>query len=117
MSNNQPIMRTFADALSILEGGALSQDLTEQQREIIAAINNAVAEGAKRGKGSLTLKLDYTYDGDFIEIQADVKTTIPKEKRGRSVLWTTPDNNLCRNDPRQNEMFGEPGEPRVVKSV
>jgi len=117
MSNTQPIIRTFTDAIAVFEGGTLNQDLTEHQRDIVAAINNAVADGAKRGKGTLVIKLDYVYDGELVDIQADVKTTLPKEKRKRSVMWTTPDNNLCRHDPRQDEMFGGEGGPRVVKSV
>ena len=115
--SNQPIIRTFNDALAAMEDGHLVHDLSEAQRGILEAIHNAVIDGARKAKGSLTLKLDYTLDDGVVEILADVKAALPKTRRARSVMWVTPEHNLCRNNPRQSEMFGEPGEPKAVRTA
>lgn len=115
--SNHPVIRTFNDALATMEDGQLVHDLTEIQREILEAIQQASIEGSRSTKGSLTLKLDYALKDGVVEILVDIKSTLPKIQRPRSVMWLTPEHNLSRNNPRQLDLFGEPGEPRVVRSV
>lgn len=117
MSDKDPILRMFTDALAVMEDGQLVHDLTETQQELVAALSNAVIDGARRAKGTLTLKLDYTLEDGMFDIQADVKSSLPKTKRSRTVLWATPDNNLCRNNPRQRNLFEDVNEQREVRSV
>ncbi|MBL4748432.1 MAG: hypothetical protein JKY17_06610 [Magnetovibrio sp.] len=117
MTNTDPIIRMFSDALVIMEDGQLVSDLTETQRDLLAALTDCIQDGARRAKGTLTLKLDYVLEDGMFDIQAEVKSSLPKVKRGRTVLWATPENNLCRNNPRQRNMFEDVNEAQDVRSV
>lgn len=41
-----------------------------------------------------------------MELETDVKTKLPAPTRGKTILFTTPDNNLQRVDPRQKTLDG-----------
>jgi hypothetical protein len=36
----------------------------------------------------------------------EVKVDLPKEKRTRSIMWSTPDNHFCPSNPAQMQLFG-----------
>ena len=103
--SSEPIIRTFTDAMASMEDGQLIQDLADMQRDILAALHNASLDQGGKPKASLSIKLDYKMDSGVIEIVADVKSSLPKTKRARTVMWATPENNLCRNNPRQRNLF------------
>jgi len=100
-------IRTFTDAIAVMEDGQLLHDLTEKQRDLIGDLNNAIQDGARSAKGTLTLKIDYKLEGGVIETQADLKTKTPEPKRERSMMWATPENNLSRSNPKQRDIFEE----------
>lgn len=91
--------RPFIDTFRHIEGGLLLEELAERQREILQAVSHT------NKKGSLTITLNYTPEGHGqVSIEADIKAKAPKLARGRSLFFLTPDANLERNDPRQQEM-------------
>ena len=93
--------RPFADTLTSLRYGTLSDDLTK-------ALNELTTKCADTGKqGSLTLKLVLKPgNGGQIEISDDIKVTTPKEVKGSSIFWATPEGNLTRDDPKQRSIEG-----------
>lgn len=115
--SQQPAIRNFCEALTAMEDGQLVEDLAEKLNELIAEMNNAAIDNGGKQKGSLTLKLDFTLDGGLIETNANVKSTLPTIKRQRSVFWSTPDNYLSRNNPKQRDIFEDVNKERAVRSV
>ncbi|MCY1282779.1 hypothetical protein D9M68_341840 [compost metagenome] len=91
--------RPFIDTLREIEAGGLLDELTEVQHALVDAIRLT-------GKGGeLTIKLAYKPDGSGqMTIKADVKAKEPALARGTSLFFLTPEGNLTRRDPRQQEM-------------
>lgn len=116
--SNEVSIRTFGETLSVMESGQLMQDLTDLQKQIIETLQNELLDVGGKPKASLTLTIDYKLDQGVFDIVAKAKSKLPDTKRGRTLLWATPDNNFSRNNPRQPSMFGDVNEEsRTVKNV
>ncbi|MBJ2258298.1 hypothetical protein [Pseudomonas psychrophila] len=91
--------RPFIDTLRDIEAGGLLDELSEAQHSLIDAIRLT-------GKGGeLTIKLAYKPDGNGqMTIKADVKAKEPALSRGTSLFFLTPEGNLTRRDPRQQDL-------------
>lgn len=91
--------RPFIDTLRDIEAGGLLDELSETQHSLIDAIRLT-------GKGGeLTIKLAYKPDGNGqMTIKADVKAKEPVLSRGTSLFFLTPEGNLTRRDPRQQDL-------------
>ncbi|RZI33104.1 hypothetical protein [Pseudomonas orientalis] len=108
--------RPFMDTLRDIEAGGLLDELTEAQHSLIDAIRMT-------GKGGdLTIKLTYKPDGGGqMTVKADVRTKEPVLARGTSLFFLTPEGNITRRDPRQQEIplrsvEDEPG-PGALRQV
>lgn len=91
--------RPFIDTLRDIEAGGLLDELSETQHSLIDAIRLT-------GKGGeLTIKLAYKPDGNGqMTIKAHVKAKEPALSRGTSLFFLTPEGNLTRRDPRQQDL-------------
>lgn len=91
--------RPFIDTLRDIEAGHLLEELSETQHSLVDAIRLT-------GKGGeLTIKLTYKPDGSGqMTIKADVKAKEPVLSRGTSLFFLTPEGNLTRKDPRQQDL-------------
>lgn len=91
--------RPFIDTLRDIEAGGLLDELSETQHSLIDAIRLT-------GKGGeLTIKLAYKPDGNGqMTIKANVKAKEPALSRGTSLFFLTPEGNLTRRDPRQQDL-------------
>ena len=91
--------RPFIDTLRDIEAGGLLDELSETQHSLVDAIRQT-------GKGGeLTIKLTYKPDGSGqMTIKADVKAKEPILARGTSLFFLTPEGNLTRRDPRQQDL-------------
>ena len=107
--------RQFTDVLPQLRFGTLNDDLGE-------ALNLLTQKCDSTGKaGTLTLVLKLKPGkGGQLEIFDDIKVSMPKEEKGSSIMFATPEGNLIREDPRQMTIDGlrtldkETGELRRV---
>jgi len=99
-------MRSFAQFLQMIEEGRLHGDLSTDLEDLVAELQNH-ARGASSAKGTITISLSLKYDAKSatFEIAGDFKTVKPKEPRGRSIMWATPENALTLDNPRQMKMF------------
>lgn len=110
-----PIPRTFPETLSALRYGTLSDELTTKLQQL----TTACADTGRAGSITLTLALKPGKGGQ-VEVFDDIKVKLPKEERGSSIMFATPEGNLQREDPRQHELPGlrsveaTPGELKKV---
>jgi hypothetical protein len=93
--------RPFTDTLMALRFGTLADDLTDELNRLTAACS---ATG-KQGTLTLVLKLKPGKGGQ-IEVSDDIKTKLPEDEKGSSIMFATPDGNLQREDPRQLQIDG-----------
>jgi len=93
--------RPFTDTLNALRFGTLNDDLSTALNDLVTACSNT-------GKvGELTLKIKLKPGkGGQIEVFDDIKVNAPKEERGSSIMFATPEGNLQREDPRQLQIDG-----------
>ena len=82
-----------------IEAGGLLDELSEAQFGLIDAIRLS-------GKGGkLVIELTYKPDGrGQMNIKADVKVKEPTLSRGTSLFFLTPEGNLTRRNPRQQDL-------------
>lgn len=91
--------RPFIDTLRDVEGGGLLDELTDVQHALIDAIR------LTNNGGELTIKLTYKPEGaGQMTIKADVKSKEPVLARGTSLFFLTPEGNISRRDPRQQNL-------------
>jgi hypothetical protein len=93
--------KPFNDTLVQLRYGALHDELTDKINEVVTAVDRT----QKAGKLTLTLAFKPGKGGQ-IEIVDDIKATLPKEEKGASIMFATPEGNLQREDPRQKTFEG-----------
>jgi hypothetical protein len=107
--------RPFTDTVVALRFGTLNDDLTKALNELVTVC----ADTGKVGELKLTIKLKPGKGGQ-IEVFDDITVKAPKEEKGSSIMFATPDGNLQREDPRQLNIDGlrsvdmETGELRRV---
>lgn len=101
-------LRTFANALMVMEDGQFNEDLTEAQKEVIHAMNDAVALRGGKAKGSLTIKIEFELEDGIINAKTAFTVSKPKVPRSKSIFWTTKDGLLTTANPRQRMLpFGQ----------
>lgn len=108
--------KSFNDTLVSLRYGTLHDDLTDALNQL----TDAVTRTGKVGELILSIKLKPTNNSGQIEVIDDIKVKTPKETKGTTIMFATPENNLTREDPRQLSIEGlrtldkETGELRRV---
>lgn len=106
--------RPFMDFLREHRGGSTHDDLSEKLQELVAA----VTEEGKSGTLTLTISVKPLGKGDGLEVGADVKIKPPVPKVGVSIFFASPENNLVRQDPRQQAMeLREVGPASAARSL
>lgn len=108
--------KPFNDTIVSLRYGTLHDELTEALNKL----TNDVTRTGKVGALTLSIKLKPTNNSGQIEVIDDLKVTTPKETKGTTIMFATPENNLTREDPKQLSIDGlrsvdmETGELRRV---
>lgn len=93
----------FSEQLKYLGKGSIDAELTEELTELVKLIN----ERHKGGSITLTLKLKPKLANNevaYVQIDADISSTMPKVDRLASHLFPTYDGDLLRNDPDQRQL-------------
>jgi hypothetical protein len=102
-------IRDATQIIGMLERGDTAHALSEEISKTLVALQDAASDRAK-AKGSVTLVLNISVEGSAVEIEADIKSKLPKSKRGRSFYFMTTDGALSTEHPQQQDMFGGPRE-------
>lgn len=98
---NTPPSNAFEKTLRELRGGMSVSELSERLAEVVAAVR---ASG-KPGKLKYELDIRPASRGEVttLMITDRVRTSLPERERATSIFYTTEQNTLQRNDPRQKE--------------
>lgn len=85
--------------MTYLNKGTLNDELTE----VLADVVKAVRETGKAGSLTLTLKVSMfnKADENIVKISPSVSSKIPEGERAETIMWSTADGDLLRNDPHQ----------------
>jgi hypothetical protein len=94
--------KTFSQTIENLRYGTLHDELTDALNTLTAAVTNT----NKVGELTLHIKLKPTNNSGQMEVIDDIKLKLPKENKGTSIMFATPENNLQREDPRQLTIEG-----------
>lgn len=107
--------KPFTDTLNALRYGTLTDDLTKELHALTLKCDST----GKAGELKLTIKLKPGKGGQM-EVFDDIVVKAPKDEKGSSIMFTTVEGNLQREDPRQLNLEGlrsvdmETGELRRV---
>ncbi|KAA5602631.1 hypothetical protein F1188_20375 [Roseospira marina] len=108
--------RTFNTFLADVEDGQIHNELTDDLRDLVATLQNVGMETGGKASGEITVKLKLKLDGRSIDVVADVATKKPKMPRRRTTFFSTEDNRLTRNDPRQQALPFKTVEPSQTET-
>ena len=88
------------DFLREHRNGATHDELSDALQALVAA----VTEEGRGGKLTFTLTMKPIGKNDGLEVAVEHKLTPPKASPGTSIFFPTPENNLVRQDPRQQAL-------------
>ena len=105
MSEHDPtVPRTFGQFISTLEDGRLDASLSEALRDLVADLHDAALTAGGKAGGKISISIAFNMEGGMVEAACDFSVKAPKLKRGRSIFWATPENNLTRRNPAQQDL-------------
>lgn len=92
----------FSQQLAYINKGTLDAELTEALAEVI----KAVRETSKKGSVTLTLNCQMlnTRDENTMKVTPKVTRTIPELDRADTIMFSTADGDLLRDDPDQMQI-------------
>lgn len=96
--NNTP----FSQQIAFLNKGALDDELTEELAEVV----KQVRQTGKKGEVTLTITiqmLDKRHE-DALKITPKVKTSIPTLDPYTTIMFSTADGDMLRDDPNQRSL-------------
>ena len=92
--------RPITDFLREHRNGVTLDDLSDALQTLVAA----VVEEQRGGKLAITIAVKPLGKSDGFEVSVDHKVVAPKPTPGVSIFFASPENNLQRQDPRQQTM-------------
>ncbi len=97
-SNRKP----FTDFFKQLDFGNLEQEATDALQDMV----HACTQTGKSGELTIKVKLKPIGNTGQVELDAEVKAKVPTPTRGKTLMFATPDNNLQRENPKQQTLEG-----------
>lgn len=107
----------FSQQLAYINKGTLDAELTEALADVI----KAVRETGKKGAVTLTLNCSMlnTRDENTMKVTPKVTRTIPELDRADTIMFSTADGDLLRDDPAQTQLdlkvIEQPAQPAPIK--
>ncbi|GGA80623.1 hypothetical protein GCM10011369_23200 [Neiella marina] len=101
MSEQQQHTTPFSQTLAYLEKGCLDAELSEQLADVIKGVRDT----GKQGTVTLQLKVSLMKGTeDTVSITSSVNSKVPQLDRAQTIMWSTYDGDLIRNDPNQRAL-------------
>jgi hypothetical protein len=107
----------FLKTIEELRQGGAAHDLGEALTDLVKAVRETGRPGALTVK--LTVKPASKGDVNTLLLEDAVTVKRPQPERGATIFFSTDDNGLQRNDPRQPELSGlrKPAEVTPLRTV
>lgn len=106
-------MRQAHELIARLERGDLNHDLSTAIEETLKTLQDRAPPKGK-AKGQVKLTIDFTVQGNTVDIDASIDTKVPKPIRARSTYFVTPAGAISTEHPQQDDTFEK---PRVVRET
>jgi hypothetical protein len=89
----------FNETIVQIGNGQALRELSEALEQVVAAVRGT----GKSGSLTFTLKVAPASKGatDVLMVESQVKTKLPEADRGMTIFYATQENQLVRNDPKQ----------------
>lgn len=97
-------VRNFSTFVASLEDGSLHSELTDALRDLVATLSDEARDRGGKPKGKISLSIELKLDSGVIEANTEFKVAKPKSVRSKTIFWATPENNLTRSNPKQQEL-------------
>lgn len=94
-------IRLFSDVLRDMRFGETLDEISTEFNKLVTAVEST----GKAGELTFKVKLKPSSSG-AIEVIDDIKSKIPQLAKGTSLFFATPEGNLVRNNPRQDDLPG-----------
>lgn len=79
------LIRRFTETLSLLDRGAFESKCNAALTE---ALDNLVNQPTEKGKASISVTLDLTYDKGMLQVMPSLKSKLPEaERSGATIFW------------------------------
>src|SRR5258708_2982802 len=113
---SQKVIRQATELLGVLNRGDDAHDMSIEIEKVFKAGQDAAGPKTK-AKGQVTLVLDFEVEGSFLEIRADIKSKVPKIKRGSTAYFLTQNGEITTEHPQQQSFFDGPKEVRTERTA
>lgn len=90
----------FNTLLARLDSGNFHATLTDTLQEVTAGLRSH-ADARGKAVGKITVEVTLAVEGDTLDVAATMKTTMPKARHGRTVLYTGDKGGIYVVNPRQ----------------
>lgn len=97
---------TLGEVVNMLERGAFSAEVVQALAALGKGMSEIAEATGKRQKGTVTIKLNLTTEGDAFFVEADYTVKAPKLPRPRTLAWQQDDGRLTPSQPKQKLLFG-----------
>lgn len=97
---------SMGQIIDMMERGGFSQECVAAFQALARGMSEIADATQKKQKGSITLKITLTTEGEAFFMEGDYKVTAPKLPRPRTIGWQTDDGRISPTQPRQQIMFG-----------
>jgi hypothetical protein len=97
-------LRQAIDIIGMLERGDLNADLSSEIQATIRRLQDLAPPQGKI-KGSVSLKLAFTVEGQTVSIEAAIDSSVPKRSRSSSYYFLTADGEISVEHPQQANLL------------
>lgn len=92
---------SLTEVLEVLGQGRFVEEATAQLRGLVKEMNRVAEIGGGKPKGKLTITLSLGLDRGIFDLEPSIKITTPASVRARTIMYSTADGQLSKNDTRQ----------------
>lgn len=95
------LIRRFTETLGLLDRGAFESKLNVALTE---AIDNLANQPTEKGKASITVTLDFTYDKGMLQVLPSLKSKLPEAERSGATIFWAHEGALSTSHPSQIDL-------------